>query len=73
MNIRELAKRCREQANEQNIENTTAILLILAAKELEKQADRLLKLSKAFEQMEAKNNKVLEEIDKMMKEEFGEH
>lgn len=73
MNNRELAQRCREQANERNIDNKTAILLILAAKELEKQADRLLKLSKAFEQMEAKNNKVLEEIDKMMKEEFGEH
>jgi phosphate uptake regulator len=56
MNNRELAQRCREQANEKSVENTTAILLILAAKELEKQADRLLHMAHWVEQTEANLN-----------------
>lgn len=56
MNTRELAQRCREQANEQSIDNTTAILLILAAKELEKQADRLLHMAHWVELTEASIN-----------------
>lgn len=73
MNNRELAQRCREQANEKSVENTTAILLILAAKELEKQADRLLHLSKSFERLEADSDKMIKKLDRAIEEHLDEH
>ena len=72
MNNRELAQRCREQANEHDIGNTTAILLILAAKELEKQADRLIRLSKYLERIEAETDRLTKRADRMEKD-FDEH
>jgi len=53
--LRELSEQCRRRARLDTTENMTAIVLLLAAKAIEQQADRLVRLAHDIEQQEASN------------------
>jgi phosphate uptake regulator len=54
LGLREVAEQCRRRARLDNTDNMTAIVLLLAAKAIEQQADRIVRLAHDLEQMEAK-------------------
>lgn len=54
ISARDLASKCRDRARLDTTDNMTAILLLLAAKAVEHQADRLIRLAHTIEQQEAR-------------------
>lgn len=54
LGLREVSEQCRRRARLDTTDNMTAIVLLLAAKAIEKQADRLVALAHNIEQKEAK-------------------
>jgi|LakMenEpi03Aug12_release.lakeMendotaPanAssembly.Ray.scaffolds.fasta_scaffold5599840_1 phosphate uptake regulator len=55
LGLREVAEQCRRRARLDNTDNMTAIVLLLAAKAIEQQADRLIRLAHNLEQTEARS------------------
>jgi phosphate uptake regulator len=55
LGLREVAEQCRCRARLDNTDNMTAIVLLLAAKAIEQQADRLIRLAHNLEQTEARS------------------
>jgi phosphate uptake regulator len=55
LGLREVAEQCRRRARLDNTDNMTAIVLLLAAKAIEQQADRIVRLAHDLEQMEARS------------------
>ena len=53
LGLREVAEQCRRRARLDTSDNMTAIVLLLAAKAIEQQADRLILLAHTLEQSEA--------------------
>lgn len=53
LGLREVSEQCRRRARLDTTDNMTAIVLLLAAKAIEKQADRLVLLAHTIEQKEA--------------------
>jgi phosphate uptake regulator len=54
LGLREVSEQCRRRARLDTTDNMTAIVLLLAAKAIEKQADRLVLLAHRIEQKEAR-------------------
>lgn len=54
LGLREVAEQCRGRARLDTTENMTAIVLLLAAKMIDQQADRIVRLAHDLEQLEAK-------------------
>jgi phosphate uptake regulator len=54
LGLREVAEQCRRRARLDTSDNMTAIVLLLAAKAIEQQADRLILLAHTLEQSEAR-------------------
>lgn len=54
LGVRDIAAECRRRARLDTTENMTAIVLLLAAKAIEQQADRLIQIAHAIEQKEAR-------------------
>ncbi len=54
LGLREVAEQCRCRARLDTTENMTAIVLLLAAKMIDQQADRIVRLAHDLEQLEAK-------------------
>ena len=54
LGLREVAEQCRRRARLDTTDNMTAIVLLLAAKAIEQQADRLIRLAHNLEQTEAR-------------------
>lgn len=53
LGLREVAEQCRRRARLDTTDNMTAIVLLLAAKMIEQQADRVVRLAHDLEQLEA--------------------
>lgn len=53
LGIREVADQCRRRAALDTTDNMTAIVLLIAAKALEQQADRLIRQAHTLEHLEA--------------------
>lgn len=54
LGVRDIAAECRRRARLDSTDNMTAIVLLLACKMLEQQADRLVCLAHSIEQSEAR-------------------
>jgi phosphate uptake regulator len=54
LGLREVSEQCRRRARLDTTDNMTAIVLLLAAKAIEKQADRLVLLAHRIEQKKAR-------------------
>lgn len=55
LGLREVSEECRRRARLDSTENMTAIVLLLAAKMLDQQADRIVRLAHDLEHMEARS------------------
>ena len=55
LGLREVSEQCRRRARLDSTDNMTAIVLLLAAKMLEQQADRVVRLAHDLEQLEARS------------------
>ena len=55
LGLREGSEQCRRRARLDSTDNMTAIVLLLAAKMLEQQADRVVRLAHDLEQLEARS------------------
>jgi hypothetical protein len=53
LGLREISEQCRRRARLDTTDNMTAIVLLLAAKVIEQQADRAIRLAHAIEHGEA--------------------
>ena len=53
LGLREVAEECRRRARLDTTDNMTAIVLLLAAKTIEQQADRIIRLAHDLEHLEA--------------------
>jgi hypothetical protein len=55
LGLREVSEQCRRRARLDSTDNMTAIVLLLAAKMLEQQADRVVRLAHDLEHTEARS------------------
>ena len=53
---RKVADLCREQALREDIDTLCAVVLLMASKEIEKLADRIVQMASTLEKLEMKND-----------------